>query len=73
MWSSIQVLPNQVSKKSFYTFEDIDLRESHAKLHKNQVKLWEQIQFKGWKSVSAVFLGTLTDFRCILRSVRLQK
>ena len=34
MWSSIQVLPNQVSKKSFYTFEDIDLRESHATLHK---------------------------------------
>ena len=33
MWSSIQVLPNQVSKKSFYTFEDIDLRESYAKLH----------------------------------------
>ena len=32
--SSIQVLPNQVSKKSFYMFEDIDLRESHAKLHK---------------------------------------
>ena len=25
MWSPIQVLPNQVSKKSFYTFEDIDL------------------------------------------------
>ena len=25
---------NQVSKKSFCTFEDIDLRESHAKLHK---------------------------------------
>ena len=24
MWSSIQVLPNQVSKKSFNTFEDID-------------------------------------------------
>ena len=34
MWSSIQVLPNQVSKKSFYTFEDIDVRESHAKLHR---------------------------------------
>ena len=33
MCSSIQVFPNQVSKKSFYTFEDIDLRESHAKLH----------------------------------------
>ena len=36
MWSSIQVLPNQVSKKSFYMFEDIDLQESHAKLHKKQ-------------------------------------
>ena len=35
MWNSIQVLSNQMSKKSFYTFEDIDLRESHAKLHKN--------------------------------------
>ena len=35
--SSIQVLPNQVSKNSFYTFEDIDLRESHAKLHKKTV------------------------------------
>ena len=37
MWNSIQVhvLPNQVSKKSFYMFEDIDLQlESHAKLHK---------------------------------------
>ena len=33
MWNSIQVLPNQVSKKSLYTFEDIDLRESYAKLH----------------------------------------
>ena len=25
MWRSIQVVSNQVSKKSFYTFEDIDL------------------------------------------------
>ena len=33
MWSSIQVIPNQVSKTSFYKCEDIDLRESHAKLH----------------------------------------
>ena len=33
MWYSIQVLPNQVSKKSIYMFEDIDFRESHAKLH----------------------------------------
>ena len=34
MWGSIQVLPNQVSKKSFYAFEDIDLLASHARLHK---------------------------------------
>ena len=34
MWSSIQILPNQVSKKLFCTFEDIDLWESHAKVHK---------------------------------------
>ena len=33
MWSSIQVLPNQVSKKSFYMFDDVDLQDSHAKLH----------------------------------------
>ena len=38
MWNSVQVLLNQVSKKSFYTFEDIDLRESNAKLHKNQTE-----------------------------------
>ena len=73
MWNSIQVLPNQESKKSFHTFKDIDLRESHAKLHKNRVKLWEQIEFKGQKSVSTVFLGILMDFQCILHSVRLQK
>ena len=46
-FNSVQVLPNQVSKKSFYTFEDIDLRESHAKLDKDRVKLWEEIAFKG--------------------------
>ena len=34
IWSSIQVLPNQVSKKLFYMLENIDLRESRAKLHK---------------------------------------
>ena len=38
MWSSIQVLSNQVSKKLFYTFKDIDLRESHTKLHKKLSK-----------------------------------
>ena len=38
-WSLIQVLPNQVSKLSFYTFEDIDLRESNAKLHKGSETL----------------------------------
>ena len=40
---------------------------------KNRVKLLEQIEFKGYKLASTVFLGTLTDFRCILHSVRLQK
>ena len=45
MWGSVQVLRNQVSKKSFYTFENIDLRESHVKVHENRVKLWELIQF----------------------------
>ena len=47
MWSSIQILSNQVSKNSFHTLKDIDLRESHAKLHINRVKFWEQIEFKG--------------------------
>ena len=32
---------NHVSKKSFYTFEDIDLRESHAKLHKKPSEILE--------------------------------
>ena len=54
MWSSIQVFLSQVSKNSFYTLEDIDLRESHAELHKKpskltklHKKLWEQIEFTG--------------------------
>ena len=47
MWSSIQVLPNQVSKKSFCLFEDIDFRESYAKLHKKPRETREQIEFKG--------------------------
>ena len=47
MWSSIQVLPNQVSKKSFYTFEDIDLENPMQSYIKNRVKLWELIEFKG--------------------------
>ena len=40
---------------------------------KHRVKLWEQIEFKGWKSVFTVFLGTLTVLRCILHSDRSQK
>ena len=44
MWSSIQELPNQVSKKSFYTFEDID-ESPMQKYIKNRAKLWELIQF----------------------------
>ena len=44
MWSLIQALPNQVGKKSFFKFEDIDLRESHESYIKGRVKLWEQIE-----------------------------
>ena len=73
MWSSIQVLPNQVSKKSFCTFEDMTYESPMQSYIINRVKLWEQIEFKGEKSVTTVFLGTLTDFRCILHSIRLQK
>ena len=47
MWSSIHVLQNQVSKKLFYMFEDIDIPESHAKLHKKPSELWEQIKLRG--------------------------
>ena len=46
MWSSVQVLPNQVSKKSFYTSEDIDLLESHANYIKDRVKLWSRLNLK---------------------------
>ena len=68
MWSSIQVFPNQISKKSFYTFEDIDLLERPMQSYiNNRVKFWEQIEFKCYKSVSIVFFGNLTDFRCTLR------
>ena len=67
MWISIQV---QVSKKSFYTFEDIDLESPMQSYIKHRVKLWEQIRILRLESVSTVFLGTLTDFRCILHSVR---
>ena len=34
MCNSIQVFQNQASKKSIYMFEDIELRETHTKLHK---------------------------------------
>ena len=47
MRGSIQVLPNQVNEKSFYTFKGIDLREFHAKLHKKPSENLEVIQFKG--------------------------
>ena len=47
MWNSIQVLLNQVSKKSFCTFEDIDFENPMQSYTKNRVKLWEQIEFKG--------------------------
>ena len=45
MWSSIQVLPNQVTKESFYTFGDIGLRESHAKVNEEPSETLGLIQF----------------------------
>ena len=53
MWSSIQVILNQVSKKSFYTFEDIHILTYESPMQsyqKKQVKLWEQIQFNPIRS-----------------------
>ena len=70
MWCSIQILTNQVSKNRFKILTNESLMQSYIK---KRGKFWEQIEFKGQKSVSNVFLGTLTDFRCILYSVRLQK
>ena len=46
MWNSIQVLPNQVRKNSFYTFKDDALQDSHGKLKKNRVKLWNRLNLK---------------------------
>ena len=46
MWSSIQVLPNQVSKKSFFIRLKILTYESPMQSYiKNGVKLCEQIEF----------------------------
>ena len=73
MWSSIQVLPNQVSKNPSMRLKILTYVSPMQSYIKNQVKLWEHIEFKGWKSVSAVFLGPLTHFRCLLHSVRLRK
>ena len=49
MWCLIQVLPNQVSKKSFYTLKIYILTyESPMQNYiKNRVKLLELIHFKG--------------------------
>ena len=47
MWSSIQVLPNQVSKKSFYTFKILTYESPMQSYIKNRAKLSEQIEFKG--------------------------
>ena len=41
MRGSIQLLTNQVNEKSFHTFEDIDLREFHANVHKKPIETLE--------------------------------
>ena len=73
MWSSIQVLPNQVSKHPSIRLKILTYESPMQSYIKNRVKVWEQIEFKGYKSISTVFLETLTDLRCILHSVCLQK
>ena len=44
MWNSIQVLPNQVSKKLLKILTYESPMQSYTKM---RVKLWEQIEFKG--------------------------
>ena len=73
MWNSIQVFQNQAGTKSIYMFEILNYDSPMQSYIKHRVKLWEQIEFKSSKSVSTVFLGTLTVFRCISHSVRLHK
>ena len=65
IWSSIQVLPNQVSKKSFCSFEDIDLRESHAKLHKTPCIMC--VQYIGGCSVHRGEFSTLGRYHEYIR------
>ena len=73
MCSSIQVLPNQVSKNSLYTFEDIDLRESHPKVHKKPSETLGADSILRLEISIYCLSWNLTDFRCILHSVHLQK
>ena len=63
MWSSIQVLPNQAGKKSIRLKILIDESPMQSYI-KNRVKLWEQIEFKCYKSIFTAILVILTDFRC---------
>ena len=70
MWSSIKLLPNQVSKNRSIRLKILTYE---SPMRRYIAKLWELIQFEGLKSVSTVFLGTLTDFLCILHGVRLHK
>ena len=69
MWSSVQVNPNQISKKPSIRLKILTYESPMQSYVENRVNLWEQIEFKGYKSVNR----NLTDFRCILHSVRLQK
>ena len=47
MWSSIQVLPNQVSKNNSICLKILTNESPMQSYIKNQEKLWEQIQFEG--------------------------
>ena len=68
---SIQVLPNQ--KKPSIRLKILTYESPMHSYIKYRVKLWDLIQFKGQKSVSTVFLRALTNFRCTLHRLRLQK
>ena len=54
------------STKSFFTFEDIALRESHAKLNKKLLNSGSRLNLN-IRNQYLVFLETLTDFQCILK------
>ena len=76
MWNSIQVLPNQVSKISFYTFEDIDLQEPMQSYIKNQVILYGgrlSLKVRNQYLLSSSELQRISDVFCTVFVYRNEK